>query len=164
MLYTVLNHITKQLNTHLRKHLQLAEDIAVLSNIIALDGGVEPVTVNKVVLFLTHWQAATQPQGTGNASPLPPVTVQFMCAANFGGNHYLEALKMLAASKAFFDENPLQVSPSTHELHITLENPSAEQMTQLWQVHGGKYLPSLLYRLRVLNPPSFSGLSPASNV
>lgn len=149
MLYTVLNHITTQLNTHLRQHLQLAEDIAVLSNVVALDGSIEPATVNKVVLFLTHWPAATALQATSDA---PQLSVQFMCAAHFSGNNYPEALKMLAASKAFFDENPVLTSPSAHELHITVESPSSEQMAQLWQAHGGTYLPSLLYRLQALNP------------
>jgi hypothetical protein len=150
MLYTALNHITTQLNQHLRQHLQLAEDMVVLSNVIASDGSTEPATVNKVVLFLTHWQATAQLQPSSDASSL---TVQLMCAANFGGSNYPEALKMLAASQVFFDENPVLTSPSSHQLHVTVESPSSEQMAQLWQVHGGTYLPSLLYRLRVLNPP-----------
>lgn len=149
MLYTVLNHVTTQLNSHLRQHLQLTEDIAVLSNVVGLDGSVESAAVNKVALFLTHWQAAIALQATSNA---PPLSMQFMCAANFSGNNYPEALKMLAASKAFFDENPVLTSPSAHQLHISIENPSPEHMSQLWQMHGGTYLPSLLYRLRVLNP------------
>lgn len=150
MLYTVLNHIATHLNQHLREHLQLSNDIVVLSNLVGLDGTMEPATANKVVLFLTRLDTATQHQASSSSSQL---TLQFMCATNFSGNNYPEALKMLVASKAFFDEHPVQTCPSLHQLHISSENPSTEQMSQLWQVHGGTYLPSVLYRLRVLNTP-----------
>lgn len=72
---------------------------------------------------------------------------------------YNDALTKLTYVSQFFQLHPYldqssirhpQVSDSLERLNITLVSPTFEQQSYIWGVHGGTYLPSLLYRVSLV--------------
>ncbi len=72
---------------------------------------------------------------------------------------YNDALTKLTFVSQFFQSTPFldqstihhpQVSDSLERLNITLVSPTFEQQSYIWGVHGGTYLPSLLYKVSLV--------------
>lgn len=80
-----------------------------------------------------------------------------MMAANFTGSKYPEALKFLSSIISFFRKNRVinrQTTPEMdtriEKLILDIENLSIQDLSNLWGFLGGKYLPSILYRVRMV--------------
>ena len=80
-----------------------------------------------------------------------------MVAAHFSAANYPEALKILSKVVEFFQARPVfdhHNSPSLdrgiHKLVIDIENLSLSDQALLWGSLGGRYLPSVLYRIRMV--------------
>jgi hypothetical protein len=94
------------------------------------------------------------------ASQSQPVHLNLlvMFAANFGGSNYPEALKFLSSTVSFFQSRPLfnhQNAPDLDrridKLTLEIENLSLSDLSNLWGILSGKYMPSVLYRMRLVS-------------
>jgi len=166
MVDSALNHITAQLNQFLKNMFDLTEDVVVLSNILEQDGNVGPQVNNKLVLFLVNIEKDAVPGRINNGSLVgsgravesyPPIFLNLyvMVAAHF--NKYSEALKFISNAIGFFQRRPLfdhQNSPDLDRridrLVLDIENLDIKDLSTLWGVLSGKYLPSILYKVRMV--------------
>jgi len=164
----VLEHLASHLNGHLRRQFDVAEDVVVVSNLQELGGVPVVLVANKLVLFLSGVErdtlahrstAVPMTYGHGIIQNAAPVYLNLlvMCAANFSGSHYPEALKFLSGAIAFFQGNPVLDHHNTpgmdarlDRLALNMENLSSHEMHSLWSIHGGRYLPSALFRVRMI--------------
>jgi hypothetical protein len=164
----VLEHLASHLNSHFRRRFDVAEDVVVISNLLELGGGPVTVAANKLVLFLSGVERDTvahratslpMTYSNGVIQNAAPVYLNLlvMCAANFSGSHYPEALKFLSGAIAFFQGNPVLDHQNTpgmdarlERLALNMENLSSHEMHSLWSIHGGRYLPSALFRVRMI--------------
>jgi hypothetical protein len=80
-----------------------------------------------------------------------------ICAATFSGQSYPEALRFLSDAIAYFQARPVfdhqnspGLDPRIDRLVLNIENLSNSEMHSLWSIHGGRYLPSVLYRVRLV--------------
>ncbi|MBE1160687.1 Pvc16 family protein [Dyella acidiphila] len=181
MIDRVLEHLASHLNAHFRRQFEVAEDVAVVSNLQELGGVPVVLSTNKLVLFLSGVERDTLAyRATGlpmtyqngvihNAAPVY-LNLLVMCAANFSGSHYPEALKFLSGAIAFFQGSPVldhQNTPGMDQrlerLALNMENLSSQEMHSLWSIHGGRYLPSALFRIRMitLDAGAIRGRDPA---
>lgn len=170
MIDAALSQLAGQLNEHLRRRFQLSEDLAVLSNLHEQNGTLVPLVSNKLVLFLAGierdtvaYRASGTPAlglGTSVLNRPEPIYLNLlvMCAANFSGSNYPEALKFLSGAIGFFQSHPVldhQNSPGLdsrlERLILNIENLSSSEMHSLWGIHSGRYLPSVLYRVRMVS-------------
>ncbi|HEY9103050.1 DUF4255 domain-containing protein [Chitinimonas sp.] len=169
MIDAAIGLLASQLNQHLRRCFVLTEDIVAVSNLQEPDGTPVHLASNKLVLFLNGLEretAAHRGQGGGSLSRLgslvgsEPVFVNLllMVAANFSGNSYPEALKFLSSAIAFFQSKSVFDHQNTPELDgrlerllLNIENLSSSEMHSLWTIHGGRYMPSVLYRVRMVS-------------
>lgn len=168
MIDQVLAQLAKHLNGHFRRTLQVGEDMAVVSNLMELGGTPVAQATNKLVLFLSGVERDTlahRPREASWASTgstiehAAPVYLNLlvMCAANFSGSHYPEALKFLSTAIAYFQGNPSLDHQNTPDmdarleaLNLNMENLSSHEMHSLWGIHGGRYVPSVLFRIRMI--------------
>lgn len=164
MIDRAIGHIAAQLNEYLRSLLNTAEDIVVVSNLLGPDGAPAPNVNNRVVIFLTSIERDTAsrrlPEGGGNGlSAAPPLflNLYLMVAANFTGNNYPEALKFLSLTVSFFHGRPVldhvnspDLDDRIEKLILDIENTPPQAMSNIWGVLGGRYLPSVLYRVRMV--------------
>jgi len=169
MIDTAIAQVASQLNQALKRQFMVGEDLVVTSNLHEQDGTVATQVANKVAVFLVNIERESVPGagggGGGNGilrstlSP-PPVHLNLMVmfAANFGGGNYPEALKFLSSIVAFFQGRPVfthqnspELDPRIDKLTLEIENLSVSDLSNLWGVLSGKYLPSVLYRMRMLS-------------
>lgn len=170
MIDAALGLMAGQLNEHLRRRFQLSEDLAVLSNLLEQNGALVPLVSNKLVLFLAGVERDALAHRASGAQSLGLQTQQLttsapaylnllvMCAANFSGSNYPEALKFLSSAIAFFQAHQVLDERSApgldaglERLVLSIENLSSSEMHSLWGIHSGHYLPSVLYRVRMIS-------------
>ncbi|WP_039918572.1 DUF4255 domain-containing protein [Cellvibrio mixtus] len=172
MIQAAINHLATQLNAHLKRTNNLTEDIVVVSSLVESDGNVAANTNNKLVLLLTNIEKDTVPNANavratgfdGRAlvgSRSLYLNLYVMLAANFSGSNYPEALKFISKAIAFFQMQPVFDKQSTPDLDsridklvLDIENLNIQDLSNLWGLLGGKYLPSVFYRVRMvtINP------------
>lgn len=162
MIYLAMSHIASELNQALRRSSLAGEDIVVLANPVEADGKADGIATNKVILFLAGIERDTLPgrqaENHGLAYHAPTwLNVYVMAAANFPGRSYPDSLKYLSRVIAYFQAHPVfdrHSSPAMDEkidkLILDMENLDRRELNNLWGMFGGKYMPSVLYRVRML--------------
>jgi hypothetical protein len=168
MIDTAINHIAKDINQYLMRTFDLNEDVVVVSNILEQDGSVATHVNNKIVVSLVNIEKETatlsQPR-VANASPMrstvsnPPIFVNLylMFASYFSGNNYQEGLKFISNTihylqgKRVFDQNNTpDLDRNISKLVLDIHNLDMTDLSNLWGILSGKYLPSILYKVRVV--------------
>jgi len=167
MINLALQTLAAQLNQHFRRIYDLTEDMVVVSNLMEMDGSVTPNINNRLVVYLTNIEKDSVSARTLNAQEPGERTMQrsaalsfnlfVMMTANFSGNNYAEALKFLSGTISYFQRHPVftrQSAPDMdsriEKLVLDIENLSIQDMSNLWGSLGGKYMPSILYRIRMV--------------
>lgn len=167
MIDAAIVQIASQLNQALRRSFQVAEDLVVVSNLCESDGSVAANVANRLAVFLVNIERDTVPcvaprgaVGAGRLAQSPPpvcLNLMLMFAANFNGSNYPEALKFVSSTIAFFQSRPVFDHQNTPELDaridkltLDIENLGLNDLANLWGMLSGKYLPSVLYRLRLI--------------
>jgi hypothetical protein len=168
MIDTSITVIADRLNQYLKNTFDLAEDVVIVSNILEQDGSLAAHIDNKVVAFLVNIEKESvmghrpEQRSTGavrRPSAYPPLRLNLylMFAASFGGKNYPESLKFISNTISFFQRSPVFDHQTTPELDdrveklvLDMENISFRDLSSLWGVLSGKYLPSVLYKVRML--------------
>jgi hypothetical protein len=169
MIDAAINHIGSQLNQFLKRTFDLNENIVEISNILELDGNVASNVMNKLVVFLVNVEKDSvsfrqQQNRTAGSDRVPtsypPVYLNLyvMVAGHFSGGNYPEALKFISNTISFFQRRPVfdhQNSPDLDKridkLILDIDNLSVQDLSHLWGILGGKYLPSILYKVRMVS-------------
>jgi hypothetical protein len=168
MINAAVSHLAAQLNQFLKKTYGLSEDIVLMSGLVDAEGHAAPNTNNKLVVFLTNLEKDTVPyrqqipsevgamRSVVSSAPLY-LNLYVMIAANFSGGNYSEALKLISGAIAYFQRFPVfdhQVSPGLdariEKLVLDIENLKIHELSNIWTLLGGKYLPSVLYKVRMV--------------
>ncbi|OIQ03471.1 MAG: DUF4255 domain-containing protein [Zetaproteobacteria bacterium CG06_land_8_20_14_3_00_59_53] len=167
MIYSALALIVNQLNDFLKRSFDLGEDVVVLSNLMEQDGTLAQNVGNKLVVSLINVEKETSTSRDNSkggaislASSYPPLHLNLyvMVAANFSCANYAESLKFLSNAVAFFQRQPYfdhGVAPDMDrrisKLVLDVENLNVQDLSNLWGSLSGKYLPSVLYKVRMLS-------------
>lgn len=178
MLHKALSFLTNELNDYLSRTYQLAEERAVLSSHMKPDGTPAQGIVNKVSLSLVNLApestvrnlpAERTGQGQLRLGPAIKLNLWVLVAACF--SDYSEALKFLDSTLVFFQSRPVftpQNSPrldqSFDRLVMELETLSYHELSNLWGIVGGKYMPSAVYKVRLVTIQGGAVLERSSGV
>lgn len=178
MIHTALDFLTQELNTFLElKNGMPGEEKVVLTN-VAKENGDWAIPKDKLGLSLINIeeeriqkdQRTSFIDENGMAQHYNPdvrLNLYILVTANSvsgeatdPGLDYIEGLKQLSYVISFFqskyvftnDNSPLMASidPNLKKLIVELYSYSFEQLYNFWTVVGAKYLPSVLYRVRLL--------------
>ena len=151
-----LKFIKDELNSYLSRKGVSEENQCVLSNLVEIDAR---AASNHILLTLVNME----PEEYVRSRPLPPgpmhastgLNLYINVAAHF--NDYATALNRLALAVAFFQSFPLYNASNAPALpniieKIVLEpiSLSFQDLSSLWGILGGQYLPSMVYKVRVL--------------
>ena len=168
MIDAAINHIASELNQNLKRIFELNEDLVVVSSILEQDGTVAPHVNNKIVVSLVNIEKDSVPYRQQNVASfdgnLAVVNAQpaffnlyLMFASCFSGSNYQEGLKFISHTIGFFQGQPVFDHSSTPSLDrkidkliMDIENLRMNDLSGLWQVLSGKYLPSVLYKVRMV--------------
>ncbi|BAV05977.1 Protein of unknown function [Filimonas lacunae] len=182
MIYESLTCIADELNEYFRVRLKIPEDKVVLSSLVNQDGTVAIPSENKIALTLVNIEkepAANKGVLTRDA-PSVSVNLQVMFAVYFSSNNYSEGLKFLSLIISFMQQKPVFTRANSPALHDSIEKISVEietcgldRLNNLWATLGAKYMPSVMYRVRMLTydaevsreyRPVIQGISTAGSI
>lgn len=167
MLDRTLSFLLDQLNGYLATRYESNEPHAVLSSLSNLDGTIPAGIENKVVVSLVNIErepaavgSAQMRQENGGYSRLSAplnLNLYVLMSASFG-NNYQEALKLLSAVLGYFQGRPVFTAQNTEHpfpaglerLSVEIVNLDMQSLNHLWGNIGGKYLPSVLYKVRMM--------------
>jgi hypothetical protein len=168
MIDKTLTFLLDELNGFLGGRFQSSENLVVLSGLVNPDGTVPMAIENKLILTLVNAEreAAAVSAGansSGFAGPRtrvsPPLNLNLyvLVSANFG-NNYAEAIKFLSQALAFFQAKPVFTPQGSaafpgelERLSMELVNLDFSLLNNLWAALGAKYLPSVVYKVRMLS-------------
>jgi hypothetical protein len=168
MIDSAVVQVATQLNEFLKRHANVAYDIVRTSNLVEQNGNAVTDTDNKLLVFLVNVEKESLPfkasagRSAGlarlaDSSPSVHLNLSVMFAANFSGRYYPDALKFLSNTVSFFQRNPLFDHSNTPDLDsridrlvMEIENLSITDLSNLWGIISGKYVPSILYKMRMV--------------
>jgi len=167
MINLVTQLLAAQLNQYLRRTYDLNEDKVIVSNLLEMDGSVASNINNRLVIYLINIEkdavasryVTSQEADHRSVQRRVPLSLNLfvMMTAHFTGDNYAEALKFLSNTISYFQSNPMfnhQNTPDMdrriEKLILDIENLSIQDLSNLWGSLGGKYLPSILYRVRMI--------------
>jgi hypothetical protein len=166
MIDTALSIIKTDLNVFIKQKAGITTDMLTLSRIMEQNG---ELNIENLGLSLVRIEEDTtskklstyQNSGDGNILRVNPeisLNLYVLFTANFGKSNYEDALKFLSYVVAFFQgknvfnhENTMKLDPDIEKLIIELVTPSFEQQNHLWGTIGAKYLPSVMYKIRLVS-------------
>jgi hypothetical protein len=167
MIQHVLPIVVDELNEYLKSKFNAIEDKALLSGIVDQDGSLAVETSNKIIATLVYIDRDNTTKGgpmnqfaSGSFSEYaPPVNINLtiMFSALFNKNHYAEALRHISGVLYFFQQKPLFTASNTPKLsrhvekvHFDLQSISPNDLMNIYSMLGAKYMPSVLYKMRML--------------
>jgi len=164
MISEALSYITNDLNTYFKNRLQTPEDKVVLSGILDQDGVISIQGENKIAITLvnvckdTATKHSTSFIPAGAVTNAAPVHLSFdvLFSAYFNGTEYAGALKYLSfiidyfqAKSVFTRDNDAGLDPNIARISFELSSLSFEELNQVWGTLGAKYMPSVVYKMRM---------------
>lgn len=167
MINAVLQFLATRLNTHLHGNQSLQEDLVVVSKLLENDGRESERSINKLNLFLvnvgcdSNVRKNVKPEFDGFRNVIPSkqvfMNLYVMLASNFKNSNYAESLKYLSKAIGFLQDHALfdrtnspDMPIGLEKLCLDMENLSFQDLNSLWGTLGGKYVPSVLYKVRTV--------------
>ncbi len=166
MLDDVLSLMATQLNYFIGQRFDLEEDVVQLSAPVSPDGVMPVEASDKILIFLTNINKDTLPNShhytsisSATVSRSDPLylNLHVAVAANFRSARYKDALNFLSHAILCFQQTPIidrsvqaDMPPAIDKIVIDIENTEMNEASNLWGILGGKYLPSILYKVRML--------------
>lgn len=166
----------RRLNDYLQGLFSVSEDMVILSPLNNAEGAQAVETRNRIAMFLLHVSQDTVPRhrqperSTEIRMPKPMhIDIYFMLAAAHDPELYTEGLKQISAALTFFQGNPLLTPQNTPDLprnvaqlSIDMVNLRVEELGQLWSNLGGRYVPSVTYKMRtaIIDAETVTGIDP----
>mgnify|MGYP006174933631 FL=1 len=171
MIHESLKFLCEEVNKYLNSKkapMSLSEPWLVVSNIAVAgesnsSAAVEPDVKDKLVLSLINveedkvakQQEHYQKSDTKTVYKNPPLYLNFYILFSMNKKRYDDSLFFLGNIIQFF-QHQYVFTPLTHpgldsriqRIIVDLHNTSFEQTNHLWSILGGKYFPSVMYKVR----------------
>lgn len=191
MIHTALEFLTEELNGYLKTKNNVMENKVTLTNVATQEGnwaipnnklGISLINIEEERVFKEQRAAYVNRNGESEQyNPEIKLNLYVLITSNYtsgeinaDSTEYLEGLKQLSNVIAFFQQknvfntsNSPSLDPAIGKLVVELFSYSFEQLYNFWTVIGAKYLPSILYRVRLMRiqekeilgkQPTLSGL------
>jgi hypothetical protein len=166
MIYESLSCLTDEINQYFKNKLKTTDDTVVLSGIVNQDGTVAIEGENKIVVTLVNVEKEVLGSGSGtriaggsitNQTAALNINLYVLFSAYFKTGHYKEALKFLSFIIAYFQyknvftrANTPSLDAGIDKLIFEMATISPEQLNNIWASLGAKYMPSVVYKMRML--------------
>lgn len=167
MIHNLLPVICGELNEHLKSIYGIDDDRVLVSNLMNQDGSVAVEGQNKVICFLANIEEETTLKANPGISSFGGsfglsggdiyVNLTVVFSAFFTGKNYVEALKFLSGviyffqSKSVFNPNNTPgLSSGIDKVVFDMTSLNFNDLNSLFSMIGAKYMPSVVYRVRML--------------
>jgi hypothetical protein len=167
MIHNVVPSVVASLNEFIRNELNLQEDMVILTNPVDLNGNLNTQIDNKLCVFLQHLEEERLIKNgshQANAGMNPPMhfSLYLMFVANFPDPNYLESLRYISLVLEFFQgmrvfdkSNTPMLSTNVEKISFEYVNLDFQELSNVWGLLGLKYMPSAIYKLKLLSFTNF---------
>ncbi|MCT4616095.1 MAG: DUF4255 domain-containing protein [Marinifilaceae bacterium] len=152
MINYILEEICADLNEFLRLRYSLTDDIVVLTP-VRKDGSELSIYNNKVVVTAISFERDKDRKGEQGKAGYEKymLLMRFMVAVVFDEKNYNQSLLIFWGLLEYFQtKSNYVVSINEDEefsVKIDFENPSFQDLSNIWGLFGGSYYPSLIFKL-----------------
>ncbi|TRX58274.1 DUF4255 domain-containing protein [Fulvivirga sp. M361] len=159
MIYSAVSVIAELANDYITKRFGQSEEKVIVSNIVNPDGSMAVTEPDKIILSLVNLQQETVNQKNHSGNTYRPINMNLflLFSASFNDGNYAEGLRYLSAVISFFQahkvmnhRNTPELDNSVDKLTFEIVNQDLQNLSHLWGTIGGKYLPSILYKVRMV--------------
>jgi Pvc16 N-terminal domain len=161
MIYEALKCVSDSLNVYLRTRFALSKDKVSLSPVVDKDGNSGQIDRDKIAITLINVEQEKHVQkGDIRAGMRPPMHLNLyvLFTVYFGeDSSYEESLRELSAIISFFQANTVLNHQNTPDLDDRIDrlvfeytNQDMQSMNYIWGMLGGKFAPSVLYKVRMV--------------
>jgi hypothetical protein len=162
MIHHIISVINTQLNEYIRNELNISEEMVIVSSLMDIKGNANMQIENKVCLFLQNIEEEKIVKSGGfqsNAGMAPPmyINLYLVFAANFPDPNYIESLRYVSMIIEFFQghsvfdrSNTPMLSSNIDKVTLDYVNLDFNELNNLWSLIGAKYIPSAVYKMRML--------------
>lgn len=164
MIDRVLIAIIKNLNDELKSILNTENSPVILTTLVEQSGSQPVGTENKIVCTVVNLvqekmysEHAVYHKST-EQNPAIKLNLYLLISANFNSQNYKDGLRILSAVIGFFQTKRVFVPANTPNLpqqveKVTLEihNLELNELSHFWGAIGAKYMPSIIYKLRMIS-------------
>lgn len=169
MIDRAMGFVVETLNGFLEDRHISDEAIAELSGLTTMEGDPPKNINNKIVVTVVNIEResaaiTSQPMplrqtGEGGYVRTPQdlaLNIYVMVSASFD-DRYRDGLRVLSAALGFFQSNPV-ITPASHpnlpqgiqQLAFKMVNLDLQTLGHVWGILGGRYMPSALYKIRLV--------------
>ena len=167
MIDRALKTLVDSLNRHLATRFSSPGPLALLSPVIGADNAPPQGAKDRVLVTLVNLERESiaknaarryRPEGDDYLRAPPPLNLNLvvLVSANFPEN-YEDGVAVLSSVLGYFQARPVFDAANTPDLpagmrRLTVEwkDMSLSEINNLWTVLGGRYLPSVVYLVRML--------------
>jgi len=160
MIWETLSFLAGKLNATIKNRYHITHDMVQLSVPQQSSGTAE--TDNKILITLVqvepdHIAQDLKSISRQNYTPDLFLNLYILVSAYSTEENYDQALKILSGIISFFQANPFftsqtetALSPQIEKLNIEMAKIGFNEQSNLWTTLGCKYIPSVLYKVRLL--------------
>ncbi len=162
MIDVALELVRRRLDDHLKAKFGTGDSLVALSPLLDEEGKPAAEARNRLVLFLVNIAEDAVPRGRTSGTSRQVVQAEpvhldiyLMLASGHDADIYSEGLKLVSAAMMFFQSNPVFTPQNTpdmadglSQLALEISNLRSEELGQLWGNLGGRYVPSVMYKMR----------------
>ncbi len=169
MIDRAMGFVVETLNGFLEDRHISDEPIAELSGLTTMEGDPPKDINNKIVMTVLNIEREA---AAISSSPMPmrqtneggyvrtpqdlALNIYVMVSASFD-DRYRDGLRVLSGALGFFQSNPI-ITPASHpnlpkgiqQLAFKMVNLDLQTLGHVWGVLGGRYMPSALYKIRLV--------------
>ena len=168
MIAKALSFIAGFLNKEIKLTYGISDDKVVVSSLINPDGTITENIENKLIISVINLEHETTVKsmnnyfsGNGNkyGKMSPPVCLNLflLVSANYNSGNYMEGLKMLSTligifqANNHFDQNQYpDMEAPLEKLTFEIFNIPINELSHIWSGIGAKYVPSIIYKVRMI--------------
>lgn len=164
MIIDALKFLAEEINKYLAQKIGVSTDTRIsLGNVAFLTDSKTPNTALLSLINVEEDRISRQHENftktvTGVTYKAPPLLLNIYILFSFNLTEYTESIKWLSYIMQFFQFQP-SFNQITHpelekykieKLVVELYSMNFEQINHLWSVSGGKYMPSVMYKVKQL--------------
>ena len=164
MIIDALKFLAEEINKYLAQKIGVSTDTRIsLGNVAFLTDSKNPSNALLSLINVEEDKVSRQHENftrtvTGVTYKAPPLLLNIYVLFSFNLSEYTESIKWLSYILQFFQFQP-SFNQVTHpelekykieKLVVELHSMNFEQINHLWSVSGGKYMPSVMYKVKQL--------------
>lgn len=166
MIYEALSCLAEEINEFFKNRLKIGEEKVILSAIVNQDGTIAVQGENKILITLVNIEKENIGKSNSgipgsstliNRSSSLSINIYVLFSAYFSSGNYPEALRFISFIIGYFQQKSVFTRSNTPRMSVEIEklifemaHITPEQLNNIWGCLGAKYMPSVIYKVRML--------------